>query len=76
MADAPKHSFLYRNGLSIVVLGAMLLFWAAQALTGWHDHNSELQDHGQAAICTAVILSPPLLKTGKASFYRWPFMWC
>lgn len=28
----------------------MLLFWAAQALTGWHDHNSDLQDHGQAAL--------------------------
>ncbi len=28
----------------------MLLFWAAQAITGWHDHNSELEEYGRAAL--------------------------
>lgn len=69
MANPKKHSFFYRNGLSIIVLAAMLLFWIAQALTGWHDYNSELQDHGQAALTFAAYL-----RTGhfmSATFENW-----
>jgi hypothetical protein len=41
-----QHSFFYRNGLSIVALTLFLLALVGQALTGWHQHNVELeQDH-------------------------------
>jgi len=39
-----------RNGLSIVLFGLMALFLVAQALTGWHVHNEELNQHGVAAM--------------------------
>ena len=45
-----KHTFLYRNSLSIVLLAVMLLFWAGQFVTGWKDHNSDLTEHGRAAL--------------------------
>ncbi|KLJ02542.1 membrane protein [Luteimonas sp. FCS-9] len=58
-----------RNGLSIVLLGLMLVFLAAQALTGWAVHNEELAQYG----------APPLgfgayLLTGhfsSATFENW-----
>ncbi len=37
----PKHSFLYRNGLSIVLLLLMLFSLTGQFLTGWHENNGE-----------------------------------
>jgi hypothetical protein len=41
-----QHSFFYRNGLSIVALTLFLLALVGQAITGWHQHNTELeQDH-------------------------------
>lgn len=45
-----KQSFFYRNGLSIVLLSAMIIFWLAQFYTGWLDHNQDLQDEGKPAI--------------------------
>jgi len=39
-----KHSFFYRNSLSIVFLFIFLLTLGAQAYTGWKEHNEELQD--------------------------------
>ena len=39
-----KHTFFYRNGLSIVFLTLFLFTLLAQALTGWKEHNSELTD--------------------------------
>lgn len=45
-----KHSFLYRNSLSIVVITLMLVFWAAQAYTGWKEYNKELEDYNHEAI--------------------------
>jgi hypothetical protein len=29
------------NGLSIVVLGLCLLFWAGQSVVGWHVYNND-----------------------------------
>lgn len=45
-----QHSFFYRNGLSLTFLGLFILTLIAQALSGWHEHNSELQQDGAAAI--------------------------
>jgi hypothetical protein len=42
-----EKSFFSRNGLSIVLLTLMIIFWAGQFVTGWKDHNEELIDHGQ-----------------------------
>lgn len=45
-----KYSFFYRNGLSIVLLALMLIFWSGQFITGWKEHNDELQEHHQPQI--------------------------
>jgi hypothetical protein len=42
--DMKKHNFFYRNSLSIVFTSLFLITLAAQALTGWKEHNHELQD--------------------------------
>lgn len=47
---APKHTFLYRNGLSVAVAIMMLISLAGQYITGWRVHNEELIDRHQAAI--------------------------
>lgn len=43
-------TFFRDNGLSVVTLGLFLVFWAAQALTGFQVHNSDLEEHGRAAL--------------------------
>jgi hypothetical protein len=45
-----KQTFFYKNGLSIVFLSLFILTLAAQALTGWKEHNTELNDAGMAEI--------------------------
>ena len=35
-------SFFYRNGLSIVLLSFMFIFWGCQYVAGWKDHNATL----------------------------------
>lgn len=49
------------NGLSLVLFALFLLFWAAQALTGWRAEVAEERDHGA---------SPPTLieYLGSGSF--------
>lgn len=39
------HSFLYRNGLSLVLLVLFMLSLAGQSITGWHEYNKELAEH-------------------------------
>lgn len=43
---APRtgRSFVYRNGLTIVFLSLFLITLCAQALTGWKQHNKDLQE--------------------------------
>lgn len=45
-----KHSFLYRNGLTIVFLTLFLITLIAQALTGWKQHNQDLKENHAAEI--------------------------
>nr|WP_294873451.1 DUF6766 family protein [uncultured Pedobacter sp.] len=49
-----KHSFFYRNGLTIVFLSLFLITLGAQALTGWKQHNADLEQDQAAQItfCT------------------------
>lgn len=42
-----KPSFLYRNGLSIVVLVMMFVSLSGQFVTGWKDNNEDRKDHRQ-----------------------------
>jgi hypothetical protein len=44
MAGAKKHSFFYKNGLSLFFLFLFLITLGGQALTGWKEHNEELKD--------------------------------
>jgi hypothetical protein len=44
MSTPKKDSYFRRNGLTIVFLLLFLVTLCAQALTGWKEHNQELQD--------------------------------
>lgn len=44
MKTPSKHSFFYRNGLTIVFLTLFVVTLAGQALTGWKQHNQELKE--------------------------------
>jgi len=51
MSQLPaKHSFFYRNGLSLVFMSLFVVTLCAQAFTGWHQHNSELEQEKAPAI--------------------------
>lgn len=45
-----KQSFFYRNGLSIVLLVMMLIFWGGQFIAGWKDHNQEREEHNLSSL--------------------------
>jgi hypothetical protein len=45
-----KHSFFYRNSLTIVLIVFFLACILGQILTGWHEHNEELQEYGVSAL--------------------------
>jgi hypothetical protein len=42
----PKKTWLYKNGLSVVFISLFIVTLLAQALTGWNEHNDELNEHG------------------------------
>ena len=45
-----KHTFFYRNGLSIVFLSLFIISLFAQAFTGWKEYNDELKDENAAQV--------------------------
>lgn len=45
-----KHRFLYRNGLSIVLITMMFIFLLGQFFTGWKTENKELAESGSAML--------------------------
>ena len=45
-----KHSFLYRNSLSIVSLLLMMVFLFGQFYTGWKEHNKERIEMGNVEV--------------------------
>lgn len=45
-----QHSFFYRNSLSIVILILMIVFWAAQFITGMNEKNEERIEKGKLAL--------------------------
>lgn len=43
-------SFFYRNGLSLLLILMMLVFWFGQFITGYKEHNKDLQEYHQPEI--------------------------
>ncbi len=64
-----NHTFLYRNGLSIVFLLLLLLCLFAQTLTGWHEFNNELEEMQMPAIGLWTYLGSPHF--AEATFENW-----
>ncbi|RZM22775.1 MAG: hypothetical protein EOO88_28375, partial [Pedobacter sp.] len=54
---AKKSSYFYRNSLSIVFTALFLVTLFAQAITGWHQHNSEMQELAAAQLSFSSYLS-------------------
>ena len=52
-----KHSFFYRNGLSLVFVTLFIITLIAQAFTGWKEHNQELQDNQVNEIAFSTYLT-------------------
>ncbi|HZY82458.1 MAG TPA: DUF6766 family protein [Cyclobacteriaceae bacterium] len=42
--------FLYRNSLTLVLLTLVLLCITGQMITGWHEYNDDLLEHGASPI--------------------------
>ena len=58
MAKSIKNpSYFYRNSLTIVFTSLFLITLLAQALTGWHEHNSEMAELGAAELSLYEYLS-------------------
>jgi hypothetical protein len=45
-----KHSFGYRNGLSIVLTLLFILSFVGQVLTGWNEYNNDRNEYKQAPV--------------------------
>jgi len=50
VARRSSEGWLRNSKLGLVCLALFLCFWAAQAVTGWQDHNSDQSTHGEAEI--------------------------
>jgi hypothetical protein len=50
-------SFWYRNGLSLVLTAFFLACIVGQTITGWHEHNQELQEYGAPEINLGAYLT-------------------
>jgi hypothetical protein len=58
MAKSIKNpSYFYRNSLTIVFMSLFLITLLAQAITGWHEHNSEMAELGAAQLSFSAYLS-------------------
>jgi hypothetical protein len=44
-----KHSFLYKNSLSLVLLLIFIILLTAQAFVGWKEYNKEMLEKGGAS---------------------------
>ncbi len=45
-----QYSFIYRNGLSLVVVLLFILSFTGQVLTGWKEYNSEREEFNQPLV--------------------------
>ena len=64
-----KHSFLYRNGLSIVFVLLMLISMGGQYITGMREYNETREEHHQPPVS-----APAYVRSGhfiSATFENW-----
>lgn len=52
-----KHSFVYRNGLTLVFVLLFVITLGAQALTGWKENNQDIQQKGGTEISLTAYLT-------------------
>ena len=64
-----KHSFLYRNGLSLAFFILMMLSFSGQIYTGWKEHNDFLKDYNVSAIALKQYLTSGHFL--QATFENW-----
>lgn len=55
--QATSRSYFYRNSLTIVFTSLFLITLGAQAITGWHQHNVELEELGAMRLSFGEYLS-------------------
>jgi hypothetical protein len=64
-----QHGFFYRNGLTLVFLGLLLIALGGQAYTGWLEFNEELSERGGPSISfLPYLVSDHFL---EATFENW-----
>ncbi len=63
-----KHSYLYRNSLSLLFLLLMFLSLSGQIYTGWQEHNGFLAEYGRQEDLGAYLKSGHFL---QATFENW-----
>lgn len=64
-----RHSILYRNGLSLAMLGFLIFSFIGMYVSGWHDYNNERESRKQSPV-TAM----QYVRTGhfvSATFENW-----
>jgi hypothetical protein len=62
-------SFVVRNGLAIACFSLFAVFWASQAVTGWHVYNADALTHGESTVAfTRYLLSGHFV---EATFENW-----
>ncbi|GAA5083378.1 hypothetical protein GCM10023210_01970 [Chryseobacterium ginsengisoli] len=64
-----KNTFLYKNGLSIVVVSLFVLFLSCQLITGWHVKNDELSEVKLPSLSLTQYISSPHFM--QATFENW-----
>lgn len=52
-----KHSFIYRNGLTIVLVLLFCGSFTGQVMTGLHEHNQELEEEGRTSVTLTEYLT-------------------
>jgi hypothetical protein len=68
-SKSKKHSFFYRNSLTIVFMLIFIFSIAGQAVSGWKHHNEFLKDKGQTELPFGnYLVSPHFI---QATFENW-----
>src|SRR4051794_25164749 len=60
---------LRNNGLTIVVIGAFLLFWFCQSVTGHRSYNADQREHKEQPISYAAFLKSGYFR--EQTFENW-----
>jgi hypothetical protein len=61
--------WIHDRSLTIVMLTLFAIFTIAQIVTGWHEHNAEMTEHGRAAVTLAAYFAEGHL--WEALFENW-----